>query len=173
MKFFCALIALVAASTTPQPTTGQSTAADSVTVPDVDILADDVVDILNGWYSSYMYDYPAMLLAACIETQDDLAASTNEIEINALLGYCEIRCDGLEGQSCVAPIIEAIDINTNGTDACTEAQEALAAAQNPAEAFALQVACQAECANVEGETCGFLLNGISLAIFAILAFFEF
>ena len=169
MKLLFALIAIVAASTTPQPTTGQSTAADSVTVPDVD----SPLDIFYGWYSSYMYDYPAMLLAACIETQADLAASTNEIEIAALLADCEVRCDGLEGQICVAPVIEAIDTNTNGTDACTEAQEALAAATNPAEAFGLRVACQAECADVEGETCGFLLNGLSLVIFAILAFLEF
>ena len=171
MKLLFALIAITAASTTPQPTTGQSTAADSVTVPDVD----SPVDMFSGWFSSYMYDYPAMLLTACIETQADLAASTNEIEINALLLYCEVRCDGLEGQSCIAPVIEPESVNAsaNGTEACTEAQEALAAAQNPAEEFALRVACQAECANVEGETCGFLLNGLSLVVLAILAFFEF
>ena len=57
--------------------------------------------------------------------------------------------------------------------ACTESQSALKAASNETEKTAMKTACDLACADVEGETCGFLVNGLSFVLFAILAVFKY
>jgi len=57
--------------------------------------------------------------------------------------------------------------------ACTESQSALKAASNETEKTSMKTACDLACADVEGETCGFLVNGLSFVLFAILAVFKY
>ena len=58
-------------------------------------------------------------------------------------------------------------------EACAAAQKDLAESTDALEKIALQATCLAACAEIEGETCGFLVNGLSFALFAILAIFKY
>ena len=57
--------------------------------------------------------------------------------------------------------------------ACKEAQSAFEVASNSIEKTAMKAACDLACAGVEGETCGFFVNGLSFVLFAILAIFKY
>ena len=52
---------------------------------------------------------------------------------------------------------------------CIEAENALAKEENALAKMPLKLACEAACANDEGATCGFLVNGVSMILFALLA----
>merc|ERR1711914_33607 len=52
---------------------------------------------------------------------------------------------------------------------CIEAENALAKEENALAKMPLELACRTACANDEGATCGFLVNGVSMILFALLA----
>merc|ERR1719308_246183 len=56
---------------------------------------------------------------------------------------------------------------------CKEAQKTLAATTNSLEKVAATAACELACTAVENETCGFLVNGLSLILVSILAVFKY
>ena len=99
--------------------------------------------------------------------EQKLAEISEDPEIGAdvwkwLENFCTEVCVA-EGKNC-----DGI-FNT----ACKESQSALKAASNETEKAAMKTACDLACADVEGETCGFLANGLSFVLFAILAVFKY
>ena len=58
-------------------------------------------------------------------------------------------------------------------EACSEAQKKLADSTNDLQKIGLRITCENACANVDGETCGFLINGLSFVLFTILAIFKY
>merc|ERR1719312_1012676 len=56
---------------------------------------------------------------------------------------------------------------------CKEAQKTLAATTNSIEKVAATAACELACTAVENETCGFLVNGLSLILVSILTVFKY
>ena len=52
---------------------------------------------------------------------------------------------------------------------CIEAENAVAKEENAIAKMPLTIACEAACVNDEGATCGFLVNGISMILFALMA----
>ena len=99
--------------------------------------------------------------------EQKLAEISEDPEIGAdvwkwLENFCTEVCVA-EGKNC-----DGI-FNT----ACKESQSALKAASNETEKTAMKTACDLACADVEGETCGFLVNGLSFVLFAILAVFKY
>ena len=90
--------------------------------------------------------------------------------------------ESCDGPACVQPTTTAATTTTteatttaNSTatadksDACIEAETALAKEENGLAKLPLQIACQAACVDEVGATCGFLVNGISMILFALLA----
>ena len=63
--------------------------------------------------------------------------------------------------------------NCGAMASCARAQIDLTDSTNAVEKVGLKVSCEAACANVDGETCGYLVNGLSFALFAILAIFKY
>merc|ERR1719328_220568 len=63
--------------------------------------------------------------------------------------------------------------DTVALEACKTAQESLAATTNSLEKVAQTAACELACADIENESCGFLVNGLSFVLFAILAVFKY
>jgi len=53
--------------------------------------------------------------------------------------------------------------------ACDEAQKALSAEENSLAKIPLQLACESACANDPEARCGFLVNGLSMLLIAVLA----
>merc|ERR1712064_157627 len=73
-----------------------------------------------------------------------------------------------------ATVAESTVANVTDPDAhCDEAKGALEAAANETEKTALKTACDLACADVEEARCGFLVNGVSFVLFAILAVFKY
>ena len=56
---------------------------------------------------------------------------------------------------------------------CLEAQAALDATENSIDRLAKLTECEVACADDEGEECGFLVNGLSFVLLAILAIFKY
>merc|ERR1712131_95821 len=63
--------------------------------------------------------------------------------------------------------------DTVALEACKTAQETLASTTNSLEKVAQTAACELACADIENESCGFLVNGLSFVLFAILAVFKY
>ena len=94
-------------------------------------------------------------------------------------------------ESTDADVAETTAADVVDPDAsCDEAKSALEAAANETEKIALKTECDTACADVEGATCGsekeetkketkeetesgFLVNGVSFVLFAILAVFKY
>merc|ERR1711917_173904 len=80
----------------------------------------------------------------------------------------------LDYESCDGPAC-AVGTTANSTATveksaeCIEAENALAKEENALAKMPLKLACQTACANDEGATCGFLVNGVSMILFALLA----
>ena len=79
-----------------------------------------------------------------------------------------IEVCGAEGKNC-----DGIEFAYDNDFVCKGAKSALEAASNETEKTAMKTACDLACADVEGETCGFLVNGLSFVLFAILAIFKY
>merc|ERR1711911_3453 len=78
-------------------------------------------------------------------------------------------------ETTVAETTVAVDdaVAAAALEACKKAQEDLAATNNSLEKVSLTAACQLVCDSVEGESCGFLVNGLSFVLFGILALFKY
>merc|ERR1711911_484765 len=91
--------------------------------------------------------------------------------------------ESCDGPACVQPTT-TVATTTTTTEAtttanstatadksaeCIEAETALAKEENGLAKLPLQIACQAACEGEDGATCGFLVNGISMILFALLA----
>ena len=78
-------------------------------------------------------------------------------------------------ETTVAETTVAVDdaVAAAALEACKKAQEDLAATTNSLEKVSLTAACQLVCDSVEGESCGFLVNGLSFVVFGILALFKY
>merc|ERR1711970_240433 len=70
----------------------------------------------------------------------------------------------------VADVVADVAVDNAALEACTNAQNELNASENGLETFGLQIACDEACRDFEDETCGFLVNGVSFALVALLAF---
>merc|ERR1712137_461573 len=84
--------------------------------------------------------------------------------------------ESCDGPACVQPTTTAATTTTTEATTtadksaeCIEAETALAKEENGLAKLPLQIACQAACEGEVGATCGFLVNGISMILFALLA----
>ena len=89
--------------------------------------------------------------------------------------------ESCDGPACVQPTTTAATTTTEATTTanstatadksaeCIEAETALAKEENGLAKLPLQIACQAACEGEVGATCGFLVNGVSMILFALLA----
>ena len=114
--------------------------------------------------------------ATVVETTAAVVAETTAAEV---------------AESTDADVAETTAADVVDPDAsCDEAKSALEAAANETEKIALKTECDTACADVEGATCGsekeetkketkeetesgFLVNGVSFVLFAILAVFKY
>ena len=67
----------------------------------------------------------------------------------------------------------AAEVDAAAAEACKKAQDDLADTTNSLEKLSATTACELVCNNVEGESCGFLVNGLSFVVFGILALFKY
>ena len=163
MKLFFAFTALAAAGTTPQPTTGQSTAAAVPLVTESDGLScvaakEASAAAIDGAYTD---DEKAEMWDEC----DAVCAAEG-------LGNCNDVFSPEE--EVIEEIVEEVAEENNATVAdtgCIEAENALAEASNEIAKIPLREACKVACAGEDAE-CGFLVNSFSIALFAILAIFN-
>ena len=110
-----ALIALAAASTTPQPNVSLSTSAYAFysTEPYIDVTNAYVTNAYgtNAYGTSYVNEMTGAENGAdvetvedatevCIKAQEDLAASMNTVALVIAVANCEIACEGIEGEKC-------------------------------------------------------------------------
>merc|ERR1711914_50280 len=83
----------------------------------------------------------------------------------------------LDYESCDGPACAVATTTTTANSTatveksaeCIEAENALAKEENALAKMPLELACRTACANDEGATCGFLVNGVSMILFALLA----
>jgi len=116
---------------------------------------------------------------SCLNARDNLE-NADYHDTWHLSRECEDRCEGFCGcEGCdeedettdeEASDEEASDEEATDEEACAEAQANLAATDDFFERLGLQAECESACAEFEDETCGFLINGISFALLALLAF---
>ena len=171
MKLFFAFTALAAASTTPQPTTGQSTAAEFLTVTGP-----------SGPTCNDVKELSAAAVAAGLYTdaeEADMWDNCDAICAAEGLGNCNdvfIEEEEVVVEEDNEDVIEEVVEENNATvadTACVEAETALADASNELEKIPLREACKLACAGVEDAECGSLVNSLSIALFAILAILKY
>ena len=110
--------------------------------------------------------------AACAAAQEDLAATTNEVEKVAMRQHCELACANVDVKACGSDVVE----NLVRQKACAAAKEDLDAVKprfGSAEKYAKQTFCEKACADIEELTCGFLVNGLSFFPLFILTIFKY
>ena len=196
MKLFFAFAALAAASTTTQPTTvdvAQSTGAqstESLTAADDD--SDDVFDPQEEdeegadgieSYCSYLRDMIVEIQTIGIGNWEEYDEAMEEVgSEDAYWIVMEEDCSDLcleEGQSDCSDLFATASETTEdplddaADEACTAAQGTYAASANDLEKVANLAACDLACADIEGETCGSLVNSLSFALFAILSILKY
>ena len=172
MKLFFAFTALAAASTTPQPTTGQSTAAEFFTATGP-----------SGPTCNDVKELSAAAVAAGSYTdaeEADMWDNCDAICAAEGLGNCNDVFSPEEEEEVVEEVIEDVieevveENNATVADtACVEAETALADASNELEKIPLREACKLACVGVDDAECGSLVNSLSIALFAILAILKY
>merc|ERR1712112_717684 len=82
-----------------------------------------------------------------------------------------VSCDGpaCAGATTTTTTTATSTVTVEKSAECIEAENAVAKEENALAKGALTMACRAACANDEGATCGFLVNGISMILFALMA----
>jgi len=98
---------------------------------------------------------------ACDEAQKALAAEKNELAKIPLQLACEQACVNDAGATCK----ETVTVSA----ACDEAQKALSAEEHSLAKIPLKLACEQACVDDPEATCGFLVNGLSMLLIAVLA----
>ena len=122
----------------------------------------------------------------CKEAKSALEAASTETEKTEMKTACDLACADVEGQTCGVTTVSSVETTASVTvtestaavddaalAACKDAQKTLAATTNSLEKVALTAACELACTDVENETCGFLVNGLSFVLFVILAVFKY
>ena len=196
MKLFFAFAALAAASTTTQPTTvgaAQSTEAEVVELTAADDDSDDVFDPQEEEdeegadgiesYCSYLRDMIVEIQTIGFENWEEYDEAMEEVgSEDAYWIVMEEDCSDLcleEGQSDCSDLFATASETTEdplddaADEACTAAQGTYAASANDLEKVANLAACDLACAEIEGETCGSLVNSLSFALFAILSILKY
>ena len=210
MKLFFAFTALAAASTTPQPTTGQSTAAGQSTpsvsyscAEHVDNIAEavfwaqmglamtdaevqqktddceaacelegaDVTQCADAFESSGSFSSSSSSSSSSGSSSGS-SSSTVTVSVECLDAQaalnataCQTACAGYPDVSCF--------VEEPANEACVEAEKALADSTSDLEKIALRETCKLACTGVEDAECGFLVNGLSFVLLAILAIFKY
>ena len=105
-------------------------------------------------------------------------------KISALSGTEWQNYESCDGPACVqttttgatTTTTEAVSTTTANSTAtvdksaeCIEAENALAKEESALAKLPLKLACEAACEGEVGATCGFLVNGVSMILFALLA----
>ena len=163
------VVETTAAATVPESTVADvETTASDVEDDNIDDQEDDEDDPDDDEEKTDCAEVKAVIVRAKQGLEEQkLAEISEDPEIGAdvwkwLENFCTEVCVA-EGKNC-----DGI-FNT----ACKESQSALKAASNETEKTSMKTACDLACADVEGETCGFLVNGLSFVLFAILAVFKY
>merc|ERR1712137_474920 len=99
-------------------------------------------------------------------TTESTAASITEASAAAVASTAAV-------ETTVVDDAVAAEVDAAAAEACKKAQDDLAATTNSVEKVSATTACQLVCDNVEGESCGFLVNGLSFVLFGILALFKY
>merc|ERR1712212_306482 len=97
------------------------------------------------------------------------AVTSDGVDLAALLG------GSADAAAADAAVVAAVDaaadvaadaasdaVSSADLEACTNAQNELNANDNGLASIILKGACEEACADIEGETCGFLVNGVSV-----------
>ena len=104
-------------------------------------------------------------------TTESTAASITEASTAAATTTDSVETTVETSSTTVAVVDDAVD--AAALEACKKAQDDLAATTNSLEKVSATAACDLVCANVEGESCGFLVNGLSFVLFGILTLFKY
>merc|ERR1719192_1391789 len=118
----------------------------------------------SSYFGSSSYLPPSMLAMLMSITPESADTSFLEQAIDASGYTSEIVLAGASSSSAT---------DAAAAEACTQAQEALTASDNALEKIGLQLSCDEACKDIAGETCGFLVNGVSMILFTILALFKY
>ena len=185
MKLFFAFTALAAASTTPQPTTGQSTAAGQSTPSASYSCAEHVDNIAEAvmWAQMGLAMTDAEVQqktddceAACELEGADVTQCADAFESSGSFYSSSSSSSGSsssESSSSGSSSSGSSNSTVTVSQQCLEAQAALDATENSIDRLAKLTECEVACADDEGEECGFLVNGLSFVLLAILAIFKY
>merc|ERR1712212_1211236 len=134
--------------------------SDAVTSDGVDLAA-----LLGGSAPADAVAADAAVVAA-VDAAADVAAA--DAAVVAAVDAADVAADA--ASDAVADVAADVAVDNAALEACTNAQNELNASENGLESFGLKIACDTACADIEDETCGFLVNGVSFALVALLAF---
>ena len=109
--------------------------------------------------------------AACAAAQEDLATTTNDLDRVTMRQHCELACADVDEEACDSDVVEK-HVRQKACKAAKEDLDAVRPRFGSAEKYAKQTFCEKACAEVEEVTCGYLVNGVSLVLFVILAIFN-
>ena len=107
-------------------------------------------------------------LAALLGGSAPADAVAADAAVVAAVDAADVAADA--ASDAVADVAADVAVDNAALEACTNAQNELNASDNGFESLGLKMACDTACADIEGETCGFLVNGVSFALVALLAF---
>ena len=107
--------------------------------------------------------------AECIEALNALANEDNALAKMPLMLACSTACAGVDCADCERGHPPCMDESGDKSAECIEAENALANEDNALAKKPLKLACEAACTGEDGATCGFLVNGVSMILFALLA----
>merc|ERR1711970_87587 len=107
-------------------------------------------------------------LAALLGGSAPADAVAADAAVVAAVDAADVAADA--ASDAVADVAADVAVDNAALEACTNAQNELNASENGLESFGLKIACDEACADIEDETCGFLVNGVSFALVALLAF---
>merc|ERR1711970_292394 len=96
------------------------------------------------------------------------AVAADAAVVAAVDAAADVAADA--ASDAVADVAADVAVDNAALEACTNAQNELNASENGLESFGLKIACDDACRDIENETCGFLVNGVSFALVALLAF---
>merc|ERR1719399_2462112 len=113
--------------------------------------------------------YALLAIAAATETTVASVETTVVATTGAAAAAAAETTAAVAAETTAASTVE----DTVALEACKTAQETLAATTNSLEKVAQTAACELACADIENESCGFLVNGLSFVLFAILAVFKY
>ena len=100
----------------------------------------------------------AYMTMECQNVNDKLANESNEQLAAVLKLECHEKCSGVPAADCLSY-----------ADKCQYALDVLANESNEISKLELKSTCEEKCKEVETAECGFLVNSLSMILFAFLA----